>query len=153
MKTFIKVRRKVVIIMNRSEIREVVLKFLYSLELQKLKKYEYKEQIKLFLEANEIEDKKVEKYIKDAVYGIESNRKEIINQIKDELSEKWDISRLSKISLAILKLAVYEMIYAKVPYKVVINEAVELAKKYGDDSTPAFVNGILASVVKKNKIE
>ena len=139
--------------MNRSEIREVVLKFLYSLELQKLKKYEYKEQIKLFLEANEIEDKKVEKYIKDAVYGIESNRKEIINKIKDELSEKWDISRLSKISLAILKLAVYEMIYAKVPYKVVINEAVELAKKYGDDSTPAFVNGILASVVKKNKIE
>ena len=139
--------------MNRSEIREVVLKFLYSLELQKLKKYEYEEQIKLFLEANEIEDKKVEKYIKDAVYGIESNRKEIINQIKDELSEKWDISRLSKISLAILKLAVYEMIYAKVPYKLVINEAVELAKKYGDDSTPAFVNGILASVVKKNKIE
>lgn len=139
--------------MNRSEIREVVLKFLYSLELQKLKKYEYEEQIKLFLEANEIEDKKVEKYIKDAVYGIESNRKEIINQIKDELSEKWDISRLSKISLAILKLAVYEMIYAKVPYKVVINEAVELAKKYGDDSTPAFVNGILGSVVKKNNIE
>ena len=139
--------------MNRSEIREVVLKFLYSLELQKLKKYEYEEQIKLFLEANEIEDKKVEKYIKDAVYGIESNRKEIINQIKDELSEKWDISRLSKISLAILKLAVYEMLYAKVPYKVVINEAVELAKKYGDDSTPAFINGILASVVKKNKIE
>ncbi len=139
--------------MNRSEIREVVLKFLYSLELQKLKKYEYKEQIKLFLEANEIEDKKVEKYIKDAVYGIEKNREEIINQIKDELSEKWEIRRLSKMSLAILKLAVYEMIYAKVPYKVVINEAVELAKKYGDDSTPAFVNGILGSVVKKNNIE
>ena len=135
--------------MNRSEIREVVLKFLYSLELQKLKKYEYEEQIKLFLEANEIEDKKVEKYIKDAVYGIESNRKEIINQIKDELSEKWDISRLSKISLAILKLAVYEMLYAKVPYKVVINEAVELAKSYGEDKSKNFVNGILASIVKE----
>lgn len=139
--------------MNRSEIREVVLKFLYSLELQKMDKDEYEEQIQLFLEANEIEDKKVEKYIKDAVYGIEENREEIINQIKDELSEKWEISRLSKMSLAILKLAVYEMIYAKVPYKVVINEAVELAKKYGDDSTPAFVNGILGSVVKKNNIE
>ena len=133
--------------MNRSEIREVVLKFLYSLELQKLKKYEYKEQIKLFLEANEIEDKKVEKYIKDAVYGIEKNREEIINQIKDELSEKWEIRRLSKMSLAILKLAVYEMIYAKVPYKVVINEAVELAKKYGDEAAPLFVNGVLASIV------
>lgn len=140
-------------IMNRSEIREVVLKFLYSLELQKMKKNEYEEQIKLFLEANEIEDKKVEKYIKYAVYGINKNEEEIINQIKDELSEKWKISRLSKISLAILKLAVYEMIYVKVPYKVVINEAVELAKKYGDDSTPAFVNGILASIVKKNNIE
>lgn len=139
--------------MNRSEIREVVLKFLYSLELQKMEKDEYEEHIKLFLEANEIEDKKVEKYIKDAVYGIDKNREEIINQIKDELSEKWEISRLSKMSLAILKLAVYEMLYAKVPYKVVINEAVELAKKYGDDSTPAFVNGILASVVKKNNIE
>ncbi len=139
--------------MNRSEIREVVLKFLYSLELQKMDKDEYEEQIQLFLEANEIEDKKVEKYIKDAVYGIDENREEIINQIKDELSEKWEISRLSKMSLAILKLAVYEMIYAKVPYKVVINEAVELAKKYGDDSTPAFVNGILGSVVKKNNIE
>ena len=139
--------------MNRSEIREVVLKFLYSLELQKVDKDEYEEQIQLFLEADEIEDKKVEKYIKDAVYGIEKNREEIINQIKDELSEKWEIRRLSKMSLAILKLAVYEMIYAKVPYKVVINEAVELAKKYGDDSTPAFVNGILGSVVKKNNIE
>ena len=139
--------------MNRSEIREVVLKFLYSLELQKMDKDEYEEQIQLFLEANEIEDKKVEKYIKDAAYGIDENREKIINQIKDELSEKWEIRRLSKMSLAILKLAVYEMIYAKVPYKVVINEAVELAKKYGDDSTPAFVNGILGSVVKKNNIE
>lgn len=82
--------------MNRSEIREVVLKFLYSLELQKLKKYEYEEQIKLFLEANEIEDKKVEKYIKDAVYGIESNRKEIINQIKDEFIRKMGYKQTFK---------------------------------------------------------
>lgn len=139
--------------MNRSEIREVVLKFLYSLELQKMEKSEYEEQIQLFLEANEIQDKKIERHIKDAVYGIEKNEEDITNQIKEELSEKWEINRLSKISLAILKLAVYEMLYAKVPYKVAINEAVELAKKYGDDNTPAFVNGILASVVKKNNIE
>lgn len=138
--------------MNRSEIRELVLKFLYSLELQKVEKYEYNEQIDIFLEANEIEDKKVEKYIKDAVYGIEENKEEIIKQIKEELSAKWDISRLSKISLVILKLAIYEMLYAKVPYKVAINEAVELAKKYGDDSSKSFVNGILASIVKDKKI-
>ena len=51
-----------------------------------------------------------------------------------------------------MKLAIYEILYKKLPYKVVINEAVELAKNYGDDNTPSFVNGILASIVKKNRI-
>ena len=52
--------------------------------------------------------------------------------------------------MAILKLAIYEIIYKKIPYKVVINEAVELAKKYGEDTSKVFINGILASVVKEN---
>ena len=76
-----------------------------------------------------------------------------MEQINKELSEKWELSRLSKISIAILKLAVYEILYKKLPYKVVINEAVELAKAYGDDNAPSFVNGILASIVKNNNIE
>ena len=49
-------------------------------------------------------------------------------------------------------IAIYELIYSDLPYKIVINEAVELAKKYGDDSSKAFVNGVLASVVKKEKL-
>ena len=86
-------------------------------------------------------------------YGIEKNKNDILEQINKELSEKWEFSRLSKISIAILKLAVYEILYKKLPYKVVINEAVELAKAYGDDNAPSFVNGILASIVKNNNIE
>ncbi len=138
--------------MNRSETRKVAFEFLYSMELQKLQKEEYEEQINLFLEANEITESKVKDYISDAIYGIEEHGVEITEQINTELSEKWEMSRLSKVSIAILKLAVYEIIYKKLPYKVVINEAVELAKSYGDDNTPSFVNGILASVVKKNGI-
>ena len=62
------------------------------------------------------------------------------------------MDRISKIDLAILKVAIFELGYTKVPYKVVINEAVELAKKYGDDSSKSFVNGVLASIVKEKKI-
>ena len=138
--------------MNRSETRRVAFEFLYSLELQKLEESEYEEQIDLFLEANDITENKVKDYITDVTYGIEKYKEEIIKQINEELSEKWQKSRLSKVSIAILKLAVYEIIYKKLPYKVVINEAVELAKNYGDDNAPSFINGILASVIKKNKI-
>lgn len=138
--------------MNRSETRKVAFEFLYSLELQKLEKSEYEEQIDLFLEANHIIENKVKEYITDVTYGIEDNKEKILEQINQELSEKWEMSRLSKVSIAILKLAVYEIVYKKLPYKVVINEAVELAKSYGDDNTPSFVNGVLASIVKKNGI-
>ena len=62
------------------------------------------------------------------------------------------MQRIAKIDLAILKLAIYEMVFVKLPYKVVINEAVELAKKYGDDNAKSFVNGILASIVKEEKL-
>ena len=139
--------------MNRTETRKVAFEFIYSVELQKIVKDEYSEQIDLFLDSKNVSDEKVKEYIEDAIYGIEEHKDEILQQINSELSEKWELSRLSKISLAILKLAIYEILYKKLPYKVVINEAVELAKSYGDDNTPSFVNGVLASVVKNNKIE
>lgn len=57
------------------------------------------------------------------------------------------MERISKVDLCILKLAIYEIKYKEIPFKVVINEAVELAKKYGEDNSKVFVNGILASIV------
>lgn len=139
--------------MNRSETRKVAFELIYSLEIQKISRDEYEEQINLFLENNGIEENKVKEYVQDVIYGIEDHKEEILDQINKELSKKWEISRLSKINVAILKLAIYEILYKKIPYKVVINEAVELAKSYGDDSASSFVNGILASVVKNNNIE
>lgn len=139
--------------MNRSETRKVAFELIYSLEIQKVEESELETQINVFLEGKGIQDEKVTEYIQDVIYGIEKNKNDILEQINKELSEKWELSRLSKISIAILKLAVYEILYKKLPYKVVINEAVELAKVYGDDNAPSFVNGILASIVKNNNIE
>ena len=133
--------------MNRSEVREQAFKLMYSLEIQKNENLE--EQVELYLESNEILDQNAIEYIKDAVFGIEENKEEIIKEIEKNLKEDWKIERISKIDLVILKLAIYEIKYKELPYKVVINEAVELAKKYGEDNSKNFVNGILASIVKE----
>ncbi len=131
--------------MNRTAIREQAFKLIYSLEIQKQDNLQ--EAIDLFLESNEINDKSAKEYINDAILGIEKNKEKIIEQIEKNLKKDWKIERISKIDLSILKLAIYEIQYKELPFKVVINEAVELAKKYGEDSSKNFVNGILASIV------
>ncbi len=83
------------------------------------------------------------------LYGIKNNQQQIEEDIKTNLKENWKIDRISKVNLSILKLAIYEIKYTQVPFKVAINEAVELAKKYGDENSKTFVNGILASIVKE----
>lgn len=133
--------------MNRSRIREEAFKLIYSLEIQKKENIE--EQLELYLEDNNLTDENVIEYINDAVFGIEKNKKEIEEEISKNLKSDWKLERISKIDLSILKLAIYEIKYKELPFKVVINEAVELAKKYGEDTSQKFVNGILASVVKE----
>ena len=132
--------------MNRSAIRENAFKLIYSLEIQKTENLE--EQIDLFFESNNIEDEQAKKYIKDKKFGINENLEEILKDIEQNLKEDWKLNRISKMDLSILKLAIYEIKYNEIPYKVAINEAVELAKKYGEDKSKNFVNGILASIVK-----
>ena len=139
--------------MTRTQTRQLAFELLYSLEIQKISKPEEKEQIALFLKEQEVnEEEQVKNYIVNTVKGIEENKTEILNYISKNLKEKWDISRISKINLALLKLAIYEIIYSKVPYKVVVNEVVELAKKYGDENSPSFINGILANIIKQSGI-
>ena len=132
--------------MNRSAMREQAFKLIYSLEITKQE--ELQEQVDLFLESNEIKDENAKKYIQDAIFGIEKNKENIESLIEKNLKTDWKMDRISKVDLSILKLAIYEIKYKEIPFKVVINEAVELAKKYGEDSSKNFVNGILASVVK-----
>lgn len=81
---------------------------------------------------------------------------EIIDQVIRECAKEWPIEKINKIDLAILRLATYELKNQDTPDKVVIDEAVELAKTYGSDSSPSFINGVLGSALKsleKDKYE
>jgi len=133
--------------MNRSQAREQAFKLLYSVEVQQ----DYsEEQINLYIENNEIANEEIKEYILSTINGIKANKEDIDELIKTNLKEDWKLERLPKINVSLLRLAIYEIIYKKIPYKVAINEAVELAKKYGEDNARSFINGILASIVKDN---
>ena len=132
--------------MNRSQIRELAFKLLYQIEIQKEIN---DEDMQLFFENNNITSEEAKKYIKDIVNGTSKNSEEILELIRNNLKKDWNLERISKVNLALLKLATYEIQYKEIPFKVAINEAVELAKTYGEESSPVFINGILASIVKE----
>lgn len=134
--------------MNKSVLREEIFKLVYSLEVQKVFDVE---QVDIYIE-NLTMPEKAKSNIKDTVVKILEHDDDLKKQISKNLKLEWSIERISKVNISILKIAIYELLYEKTPYKVVINEAVEIAKKYGEDQSPAFVNGILASVVKDNNI-
>lgn len=133
--------------MNRTKAREEAFKLLYSMEIQK---EDEEEQVDLYIENNEITDEKTIQYIKDIWAGVETHKEEINQKISSNLKVDWKLERLSKVDLSLLKLAIYEMLYKQIPFKVAINEVIELAKKYGEDNSASFINGILASIVKND---
>lgn len=132
--------------MNISETRELTFKLLYQIEVQKEVNEEV---IELFFENNQLTDDNAKLYIKRITFGIKEHEIEIKDLIAKNLKEDWKIERISKINLALLKLSIYEIKYNELPYKIAINEAVELAKKYGEETSKSFINGVLASIVKE----
>ena len=125
--------------------RELAFCYIYSQELQHQNS---KSQVKLFLDSAEVENGKVREYVKDIAKGIKEKDEEITELISKNLKTGWTIDRISTVDLSLLKLAIYEIKYGEIPYKIAINEAVNLAKKYGEEQSPSFVNGILAKVVE-----
>lgn len=88
-------------------------------------------------------------YIKTAVIGTVEKRSEIDGEIEKNLTKGWKIDRITKVSLAVLRLAIFEIKYlADVPTNVAINEALEIEKKFDNPDNSAFVNGVLAGFVK-----
>ena len=135
--------------MEKSAKRELTFKILYSL---KIKKEVNEEEIQLFLEDNNLKERD-KKEIEEDISNINLNLQEIQNKISANLKDNWTIDRISKIDNALLTLAIYEILYKKIPFKVAINEVVELAKKYGGDASSSFINGVLANIVKELNIE
>lgn len=129
--------------MGRREQREQIFKLLFRIEFNE--KEEMPEQVKLFFEEAESPIEEVdEQYISGKYSNIMEKLSEI-DTLLNERAEKWSTARMGKVELTILRLAVYEILFDEdVPTGVAINEAVELAKKFGQDESKAFVNGILA---------
>ena len=132
--------------MTRSEMREHVFKLIFRVPFHD--KNELREQIDYYFDGLTDVNEKDYEYIK--------NKALLVCELSDELDEKinsvsegWPVDRIGKAELAIMRLAVYEMIYDDdIPVNVAINEAVELAKSYGsDDNAASFVNGVLAKLV------
>ena len=134
--------------MGRREQREQVFKLLFRVEFNTPE--EMPEQIKLFLEDTEtVVYEKDAEYISERFGKIQKEIPEIDKMINTH-TEGWDTTRMGKVELTVLRLAVYELLFdADIPDSVAINEAVEIAKKYGQENSGGFVNAILAKVVKQ----
>ena len=128
--------------MTRREARVAAFQLIYERSIQKDKSTS-----RIIKDTAEAQEFIPNKYIKAVLRGTEEKLDELDALINDA-SVEWRIERMSAVSLSILRLAVYEMLYCAedVPFKVAINEAVELAKTFDDDNAPAFINGILNKI-------
>ena len=131
--------------MTRREAREELFKLVYEKNIRT-------ESAEEIYEAESLERDLNDKYIKKAFVGVFEKADEI-DALISENARGWKIGRLSKVTLAIIRISVYEMLYADIPVSISINEAIELAKKYADDSAPSFVNGILNTIAKQKGLK
>ena len=133
--------------MGRHEQRERVFMLLFRIEFHDPE--EMPGQVKLFLEDSEAGlQEKDAAYIEAKEKAVRENKAEI-DRIIDENTEGWDTSRMGKVELTVLRLAVYEMLFDDdIPAGVAINEAVEIAKKYGQENSGSFVNAILGKIMR-----
>ena len=130
--------------MKRSEQREHIFKTLFGIEFNAPEEME--EQLALYFEQREIADEKDCEYISTKAKAVAAHVAEIDAMI-NENAKGWKTTRMNKVDLTILRLAVYEMKWdEEVPTGVAINEAVNLAKKYSSEDGASFVNGVLAKL-------
>ena len=129
--------------MTRRQIREQVFKMLFAVEFHDAEELQTQEGL---FDDDLISSEKEKDYILERYRNVTEKIGEIDEMING-VSEGWKTRRMAKVDLTLLRLAVYEMKYDEdIPVKVAINEAVELAKQYGTDDSPAFVNGVLAKL-------
>ena len=135
--------------MKRSLIRERIFVLVFMSEFNSPE--DMPEEIRLYMESPEGNaDDRTAALIREKVEKILPLIPEI-DEIIGKHSDKWSVDRMGKVELSVLRLAVYELLYDdSIPDKVAINEAVELAKKYGQDNAGKYVNGVLAGVIKDN---
>ena len=128
---------------SRSELREKIMTILYQYEMYKRTKYDY-----------EIEDVIKEnvsvssEFVNEIVYGVLEKQEEI-NKMANSYLTDWTIDRLDNLGAVILRMGIYEIKYMDTPNIVVINEAIELSKKYSDDNVKKMINAVLDKIINE----
>lgn len=131
--------------MTRSLMREHIFKILFRVEFHS--REEMEEQARFYFDEVKNASEEEVLQITNKVLAVADKLAEIDEQINN-VSEGWPTNRLGKAELSIMRLAVYEMKYDDdIPVNVAVNEAIELAKKYGADNAPSFINGVLAKLI------
>lgn len=129
--------------LTRSELREKIMIILYQYDLLSSNKVNC--DINNIISDNmEVEND----FVKDMVYGVVTYKKDLDTLANSKMID-WDITRIDKTGAAILRLALYELKYTDTPHVVVINEAVELAKKYSDEAVRKIINAVLDKIIKE----
>lgn len=133
--------------LSRTEAREKIMIILYQIDLYDKDKIPYDLE-SVFHENLEIDNK----FVRDIVDGV-LEKKDSIDKIISKYLENWDLDRLGKTDRAILRLSTYEMLYYNTPKVVVINEAVELAKKYSDEKIVKLINAVLDKIRDNEEVD
>ena len=128
---------------TRSELREKIMTILYQIDICRSQNIEYNVE-NIIRENLDIDNE----FVRDIVYGVITYEHDLINLANKYLID-WDISSMDKIGAAILKMAIYELEYTDTPHIVVINEAVELAKKYSTEEVKKMINAVLDRLIKE----
>lgn len=129
--------------MNRKKSREIAMKILYQMNINKEDYKSVKENLNEIIDEQELKNVDFE-YIDTIVNGVIEKQAELDTKIEENL-KNWKLNRISKLNLCILRLSIFEILYLEdIPNKVSINEAVQLAKAYSEEKSHKFVNGVLA---------
>lgn len=132
---------------TRSELRIKIMTILYQIDIYKTNNIEY-DVDQVISENIEIDSE----FVKEIVYGVNTYYDKL-DDIANKYLTDWSINRLDKTGASILRMSLYELLYTDTPPVVVINEAMELAKKYSDDAVRKMINAVLDKYMKESEID
>lgn len=130
--------------LSRRRLREEAFKILFSMQFIKVDE----QKVEIYCDINGIGNKEDIAYLVNIVDVYNENNKYLESIIEENKKDTWDYSRLDKIAITLIKLAIIEIEYLEIPFKISINECINICKKYNEEKNTKFINGILANYVK-----
>lgn len=133
--------------LSRRRLRKEAFKILFSMQFIKVDE----EKVEIYCDINGIGNREDIAYLVNIVNIYNENNKYLESIIQENKKETWDYSRIDKVAITLIKLAIIEIEYLKIPFKISINECINICKKYNEEKNTKFINGILANYVKRIK--